>query len=218
MDPNMREKGLDSIMIPTQIKNSKLVQQKRRRLIKAATKIFLKKGYDKTSLRDISRKSGLTMGNIYNYINKKEDILYLVHQDTMRVYGKLLDRLTLRNAISGEELQEMIKDALERTFEIKEEILLLYRETGSLGHELMKSSLNLELEHVKIFKELFDEGNKKGICNVDDTYFAANLLMYLFAFFPLRGWSLRGYDRGTVIKLIMNYIRKILQSPPIKGG
>jgi AcrR family transcriptional regulator len=208
-----------SIEIPTQIKNSKLVLQRRKQLVKAATRIFMKKGYDKTTIRDISREAKLSMGNLYNYINKKEDVLYLVHEDMVHsFYQKMFDHVKAKNEFNNEEkLQGIIQNALERSFVFCDEILLLYRETGSLSHQLIKSILRIETEYINMLKNLLDEANKRRVVKIEDTYFVANLIVYLLSFFPLRNWNLNAYDRPTFIKLLMHYINQILKSSPIKS-
>ena len=44
-------------------------------IIKAATREFLYKGYNKSSLRTIAKKANTTIGNVYNYFENKEAIL-----------------------------------------------------------------------------------------------------------------------------------------------
>jgi hypothetical protein len=39
---------------------------------------YAPKGYAQTSIRDISKATGLTIGNLYDYITKKEDVLRTV--------------------------------------------------------------------------------------------------------------------------------------------
>src|SRR4030042_1538316 len=65
-------------VVGTQIKNSELVQKKRLQIAMGASKLFIKKGYSQASIRDISKVTGLTIGNLYDYITRKEDVLYLV--------------------------------------------------------------------------------------------------------------------------------------------
>ncbi len=79
------------VTVSTQIKNTGLVERRRRQLISAATKIFIEKGYHQTSIRDIAKATSFSMGNLYDYIRTKEDI-YLVHQDMIhQVYRTLFD-------------------------------------------------------------------------------------------------------------------------------
>ena len=52
------------------------VTPKRTEILTKAKKLFFSSGFDRTSIRDISRACGCTVGNIYNYFACKEEILY----------------------------------------------------------------------------------------------------------------------------------------------
>jgi len=61
--------------IESAIRDELLVKQKREEIIQAASKVFAKKGYQKTTIGDISKVSGLGPGTIYNYVNYMQKIL-----------------------------------------------------------------------------------------------------------------------------------------------
>lgn len=45
-------------------------------ILKAATRLFPKKGYTETTIEDIAKEAGFTGGILYHYFKNKEDILY----------------------------------------------------------------------------------------------------------------------------------------------
>ena len=44
------------------------IHDKRAKIIKKATRLFIKKGYAQTTMRDISKATGINLGNLYIYI------------------------------------------------------------------------------------------------------------------------------------------------------
>jgi AcrR family transcriptional regulator len=201
------------VTVSTQIKNRDLVERRRRQLIAAATKIFIEKGYHQTSIRDLAKATSFSMGNLYDYIRTKEDILYLVHQDMIhQVYRTLFDIQEDEFEIRTGELAAIIRNAVEKTFDFQEEIILLYRESGSLSKKMLISILNLETRYITMLKKLLDEANKKGLTRIEDTYFFANLVVYLISFLSLRRWSLKNYSRNQAVDLLMGYIEELLIS------
>jgi hypothetical protein len=90
---------------------------------------------------------------------------------------------------------------------------LLYRESGALSTNLLKSILTQELEYIYMFKRLLDKANEKGVANIEDTEFVANLIVYLISFLSLRRWSLRGRENEKMISLLMTSIKRILGCP-----
>ncbi len=211
------------VTVSTQIKNRDLVERRRQELISAATKIFIEKGYHQTSIRDISKATSFSMGTLYDYIRTKEDILYLVHQDMIHtIYGALFEIQGDEFEIRSRDLTTIIRTALEKTFDFQEETILLYRESGSLSKEMLQSILELETRYINMFKKLLDEANKKGLTRIEDTYFFANLVVYLLSFLSLRRWSLKNYPRKQAVDLLMGYIQSLLisgkeNSPGVKG-
>jgi AcrR family transcriptional regulator len=202
------------IRISTQIKNPDLVERRREQLIAAATKIFIEKGYDKTSVRDISRESGLSMGNLYDYIGAKEDILYLVHQHIIQtIYRSVFDIAENEIETGLTDIIDLIENALREAFNFQDQIIMLYRESGSLRDELLKPILRLEQEYIQMFKRLLDKANEAGLYKIQDTDFVANLIVYLISFLALRRWNLRGRDQDNMISLLIGSIRRILGGP-----
>jgi len=47
----------------------------KRRIIRISRRLFLEQGYDKTSVRQILNKSGLSTGSLYHFFKNKEEIL-----------------------------------------------------------------------------------------------------------------------------------------------
>jgi AcrR family transcriptional regulator len=77
--------------VKTATKNANLIRDRREQLIRAAIKVFGEKGFHQTTVRDIGRAAHVAQGTIYNYVQSKEDILFLVcdrivaeYQDSVR--------------------------------------------------------------------------------------------------------------------------------------
>ena len=217
MQKKARRKTSKPIEITTQIKNQELVEKRREQLVKAASKNFIEKGYDKTSMRDICRDSGLSMGNLYDYISRKEEILYLVHQTMIHnIYDNFFDLKDDDYEKKYAEIPSIIEKALEASLEFSNDIILLYRESGALSKDLLEPILSLEMQYITVFKKLLDKAVEKGLYDIEDTYFVANMIVYLMSFLALRRWCFDDYDNKQEVKLLMQYIKKILNSKTVK--
>lgn len=214
---SMKKGPQEAVNVFTQIKNKDLVEKRWKQLIDKSTKVFMEKGYHRTSIRDIAKATSFSMGNLYNYIRTKEHILYLVHQNMIKnVYHGLFNIKEDEYEIKYGELTHIIRNAIERTFEFQDEIILLYRESGSLSKEMLRSILSLEICYIDMFKRLLDQAKKEGLYEIQDTKFLANLIVYLISFLSLRRWSLRDYEKKEAIDLLMLYITRMLR--PIKNA
>jgi AcrR family transcriptional regulator len=65
----------------------------RDRILDVAQELFTRQGYDKTSLRDIAERLGITKAALYYYFERKEDILVELHLRLHAIGTTLLDEL-----------------------------------------------------------------------------------------------------------------------------
>jgi AcrR family transcriptional regulator len=65
----------------------------RERILDVAQELFTRQGYDKTSLRDIAERLGITKAALYYYFERKEDILLELHLRLHAMGTTLLDAL-----------------------------------------------------------------------------------------------------------------------------
>jgi len=59
------------------VSDPKLVEERRRQIILAATKLFSQNGYYTTTIQQIAREAGVSTGLIYQYFGDKDDVLFL---------------------------------------------------------------------------------------------------------------------------------------------
>lgn len=64
----------------------------RDKILRAAKDKFLRKGYVKTSMREIADASGVGIGNIYNYFESKDDLFRNVVRPVIDQFQTMLDR------------------------------------------------------------------------------------------------------------------------------
>ncbi len=77
-------------LIHTAAKNADLIQKRHQQIVDGACQLFFKKGYHPTTIRDIARACGMSMGQLYHYISSKDDVLYLVHKHMQNIWYEYL--------------------------------------------------------------------------------------------------------------------------------
>jgi AcrR family transcriptional regulator len=65
--------------VHSNIKTARLIDPRRKQIIKGAMQVISTKGFHGATVRDIAEAAGLTVGTMYNYVRSKEDILYIVY-------------------------------------------------------------------------------------------------------------------------------------------
>ena len=178
--------------ISTKIKNSKLVEERREQIFQAASKLIQKKGYHMTTLRDISRETGISLGNLYDYIRTKEDILYIVHEKAHQIVAQSLDENSTAGKDPVKRLSEMIEKELATMDKYQDLILSIYQESHALGKRSLKSMLSSEEAHVGRFRGVIEEGIKSGAFKPVNPTMLANLIKMMIDCWVLKRWDLRG--------------------------
>ena len=195
--------------IETQIKDGDLVRMRHLQIATGATKLFIKKGYFQTTVREISRATGITIGNLYDYIAKKEDVLYLVFDVFHSMWVKSLEEGV---ASKSDDPVEQLKTSLRKMFELVEDhrdmVRLMYTETKLLPREFLTQILEKESGLVKYFERILENGIERGVFKIKDPFLMANIIVYLISIEPLRGWNLR--KKYTVRQLSESVIEFIL--------
>lgn len=64
-------------------------QDMRNMIIESATQLFLKQGYDKTSIRSIAEDIEYSPATIYLYFKDKDEIFYVIHENAFTLLEKV---------------------------------------------------------------------------------------------------------------------------------
>ena len=184
----MKESGKK---VETRIQNVDLVELRRNQIIEGAIKVFTAKGFHGATVREIAAEAGLTMGTLYNYINSKEDIIYIVYDSITTSLRK-----EMRDSIKGisdpkERLKAALRQNLHSVYQHQDVIMFIYKASSLFDRESLHEVLARETEYIELF-----EGLLRGYFGdraIDETRLrlAADLLTYIPIIMTFRRWSLR---------------------------
>jgi len=187
------------------------VNKRQAQIVKKASRLFIKKGYAQTTMRDISKATGINLGNLYNYISSKEDILCLAFETYHDPAVAWLERKGVLDIEDPkEQLQTALHQMLVMTHDAMNDILMMYRETRVLPPKFLKIVLKKESDLVDFFEKIIARGVEKKAFHVRDPYFAANMLVFQLSLYPLRSWNLKRYSREDFLTLTEETILKAI--------
>ncbi|MDQ7787298.1 MAG: TetR/AcrR family transcriptional regulator [Thermodesulfovibrionales bacterium] len=104
--------------------------ESKKKIIKAAMDVFSVKGYAKTSIREIARAAGISVGGVYLYFRNKEELYKSLINEKMRDIGASLRLAAGDTESPAEALSNLLKMHLEHALKHKEFILVHIREHG----------------------------------------------------------------------------------------
>ncbi len=164
----MKIKVRDTREVATQIKNKKLVEERRRQIVDGAVKLFIKHGYHKTTTRILAKETGLSIGSLYEYVATKDDVLYLV---CIAIYSEVEQGMSgaLARATAGRDaLAEIIREYFLVCNRMSDHVLLMYQVTHFLPEKWQKKVLEAELRITNLFIDAMQQLKKEGKLSLDD--------------------------------------------------
>jgi len=194
--------------VASRVKNPELVSKMHQHIARKASRLFLRKGYHQTSMRDIAQATGMAVGNLYNYIKKKEDVLYLVFDVFHR---SLHDYLNAQGIFQIEDCREQLKTLLclllENAENFRDEIVFMYRESWLLPKPYKEKFMKLELENIALIEKILKKGVDQGCIRIENPFFVASMIIYQLSIEPLRGWTFQNkIPREAINSMTVNQI------------
>jgi len=190
--------------IASNIKNEDLVNQRRQELVNAAVKLFVEKGFHKTTVREITKEFGMSMGALYDYIRTKEDILFLVCDHIFKSVSDKIEASLKSEKDTRTKLRNAIRDYFIIIDGIQDYTLLLYQETKSLNKKDRNYVLSKELELTKIFENILAQGIKEKTFKIDrrTAKIVANNIMVQGQMWSFRRWvAQKNFSLKNYIKI-----------------
>ena len=188
--------------IKTRIKKPSLIAKRREQIMQTAMVLFRKKGYHKTTMREICALSKVNRGSFYDYFESKEDILVYIYKQMMYQEGDFEKSLPKEKISRREDLEPYLRALLSAAWNRdKHPIQLLYRETISLDKRSKKDVLKIESEYVRIVADNLRKGLGLSVIS-QELEILANMVVFIDAFFPLRGWNMHHLDQGKILDFV----------------
>lgn len=195
--------------VRSQITDPELISQRRGQIVAAAVELFSRNGYFKTTIQDIARKAGVSIGLIYQYVQDKEDVLYLSLLDVLDSYEREIPRAL-----------ENVNDPLLRVYTAvyaycrivnkhRAELVLAYRSTKSLPKHRRSAIKEAELRTNQLIANCVQECVDNGIFTAINVDLAAYQLVMISHTWALKHWAFS--ERFTLDEYMQVSVRNIIK-------
>ena len=154
------------------------MQRTRNLLVDTARQLFAKKGFENTTMNDISQASGKGRRTLYTYFSSKEEIYVAVIQSELERLTNQMEEVA-RQEISPE--KKLVKLFFAHLEFVKETV---YR-NGNLRAEFFRDvwkveSVRKNFDRVEmiLFRRIMNEGNDKGVFDIRNVRLMAMITHY----------------------------------------
>ena len=186
--------------VESHVTNPDLIAKRRGQIVDAAVSLFSKQGYSRTSVQQISKTAGVSIGLIYQYFGDKDDILFLALKLVLETYERDIPPQLVGKEDPLDRLAAALRAYCTVVDSLREATVLAYRATRSLPPHRRVYIENAETRTNQVFRDVLEECVQKGLMKAPNL----ELLTYQFVHFAhawaLKRWAFSGrYDLDTYI-------------------
>jgi AcrR family transcriptional regulator len=199
--------------VVSRIKDTALVARRRAQILAAARAVFREKGFHRATVRDIADQAKLTQGSLYNYVQAKEDILFLICDELVTQFQGLVREVVAAQTEPEERLQAAVRGVIEIIYAHQDDVLLMYHESHSLPRPALHSILSRVHDYIEDFATIVKLGTSTARLPVSNARLTANIITFLPMMLALRRWDLeRCADRNEVVEELVAFMMRGLGS------
>jgi TetR/AcrR family transcriptional regulator, cholesterol catabolism regulator len=163
----------------------------RKKIIDAASILYAQKGFNATSIDEISEMAGVSLPVTHRYIKNKSEIMGMIMEDVHKMFQ---DNLIMM--IKGiDDPEEQLAIAVNIYFKVidqqREKALLIYQKSNSLDKITKSHIMQLEVDISDIFAKIIKQGIEYGIFKRVDADLMAYNIIILAHMWVLKQWHFK---------------------------
>lgn len=147
----------------------------KRKIFETSMKLFAKKGYDATSIEEITATVGVAKGTLYYHFSSKEEIFNFLVEEGMKLLKNSIDIKTAKAKNTIDKLRAIILIQIKIIIKYEDFMTIVLSQIwGNEPRNIMcKSKV---IEYIKTIEEIIKEGINKGeIINGDPEIMASGI-------------------------------------------
>jgi TetR/AcrR family transcriptional regulator, cholesterol catabolism regulator len=160
-------------------------ERRRREVIAAAARLFAERGYQQTSMSDMTEATGLAAGGLYHYIGSKDDLLIGICDELLDPLLERAGEILAAEAPADRHLRELLRAWLDHIAAHRDHMLVFAQERQAIEREPQWRRVRRQR---KAFERLLDDvlarGEREGTMAFADRGFALFALLGMVNYTP----------------------------------
>lgn len=159
--------------------------KRRREVIATAAELFAERGYQATSMSELTEATGLAAGGLYHYIESKEELLILICDELLDPLLERAGEIVATPAPPADQLRELLHAWLAQIASHRDHMLVFAQERHVIEREPQWRRVRGQR---KAFEQLLDDvlsrGERDGSMRFDDRAFTLLTLLGMVNYTP----------------------------------
>jgi AcrR family transcriptional regulator len=156
-------------------------QRRRKQIFDASVHLFLEKGFNETSMREIAKAAGMGKSTLYDYYQTKDDILVSYFEHEIDKITTQAEQIIQGNSTYSEKLRKIMQAHLNFLMDSKQTFLKLTLEAQRLSQESQEHIQTHRHAYQDMLRSLIEEGIRQGEFRPVNPLFAARSIFSLLS-------------------------------------
>lgn len=195
---------MSEMQVTSIVEDQALVQRRRREIVEAATELFSRQGFNRTTIKEIAARAGISSGLVYQYVREKDDVLLLAILDVVEAYTREIPKALEGLTDPIDRLVATVAAYCRVVDERRAATVLAYRSTKSLSPDRRRLIQDRELETNELIRAAINDCLRARLVRKIN----ADVLTYQIVLIA-HGWALKSWYFKSKLT-IDRYIRDSL--------
>jgi AcrR family transcriptional regulator len=187
-------------------------EARRREVIDTAAKLFAERGYDGTSMSDLTSATGLAAGGLYHYIEGKDDLLIAICDELLEPLLERAREIVVAAAPPVEQLRELVEAWVEHVVAHRHHMLVFTQERQAIERQARWRRVRSQR---KAFEKILDDVLARGEADGSMTF--ADRRLSLLALLGMVNYTpqwVRPNGRLSAAEIAEGYCQMVLGGLP----
>jgi TetR/AcrR family transcriptional regulator, cholesterol catabolism regulator len=163
---------------PTRPALRRRYDRRQERVIQVAAELFAERGYDATSMNDLSDATGLAAGGLYHYIGSKKQLLFRICDELMEPLLEEARAIVATDVTAEEQLRELLRAWLEHIARHRHHMMVFQQERHLIERDPQWRTVRRQRKDFElIVDDLLERCEREGTLSFPDRALALRALL-----------------------------------------
>ncbi len=173
------------------IKKEKTAVSNLEKIFKSVFNIAYKKGFQAMTMRDLSEKTGISLGALYAYFPGKEKLLRIIHTQGWAIVRQNLEQISGLYVNPVEKLRAVIQAHIFLSELFRPWFYFTFMEARNIKPLEFEAVKSIEEYTRKILTDILAEGEKQGVFKSENHELTASMIKAMQQEWYLKRWKYR---------------------------
>jgi len=137
-------------------------KNKKQEIYREAARLFMEKGYNAASMRDLAEKVKLKASSLYSHIGSKEEILVKICFDNAQRFTEGMDKVEKMNCSTTLKIETLLKLHIRTAIEETTAVTVFNDEWRHLSEPYLSDFISMRKDYENRFRKIIQEGIAEG--------------------------------------------------------